>query len=138
MGSARRIADVRRFRHIGFVLLLTLPAAAVAQPQSQAEMNEAASNLLKAASAELSSAVKQYRERLSGIQLAMFDQSQQAWVQYRRALCDFESSGASGGSAQAMLQESCLENFTRERLKYIQRLSECEEGDLSCPALAKK
>jgi uncharacterized protein YecT (DUF1311 family) len=136
MGSERGIAEVRRFQHIGFALLLTLSGAAVAQ--SQAEMNETASNLLKAASTELSSAVKQYRERLSGIQLAMFDQSQQAWVQYRRAVCDFESSGAGGGSAQAMLQESCLENFTRERLKYIQRLSECEEGDLSCPAFTKK
>jgi uncharacterized protein YecT (DUF1311 family) len=136
MGYARGIADVRRFRHIGFVLLLALSGAVLAQ--SQAEINEAASNLLKAASAELSSAVKQYRERLSGIQLAMFDQSQQAWVQYRRAVCDFESSGVSGGSAQAMLQASCLENSTRERIKYIQRLSECEEGDLSCPAFAKK
>ena len=136
MCSGRGIADVKRFRHIGTVLMLGLSGAAIAQ--SQAEMTEAASNLLRAASTELSSAVKQYRGRLTGIQLAMFDQSQQAWVQYRRAVCDFESSGASGGSAQAMLQESCLENFTRERLKYIQRLSQCEEGDLSCPASAKE
>jgi uncharacterized protein YecT (DUF1311 family) len=125
-------------RHLkcAVVFLVALCGVAVAQPQLQ--MSEQAANSFKAASAELSKEVNIYRRRLAGQQLALFDRSQRAWVEYRRAACDFESSGVSGGSAQAMIQEACLENLTQERLKYIQRLSQCEEGDLSCPAARKE
>jgi hypothetical protein len=42
------------------------------------------------------------------------------------------------GSARPMIQAACLEVLSRERLRAIERLSQCEEGDLSCPASRKE
>jgi uncharacterized protein YecT (DUF1311 family) len=130
-------ADVDLKRRIGMVLVVALSfSAAVAQ--TQREMNETAANSLNVVSLELSKAIESYRQRLSEGQLKLFDRSQRAWEEYRRSVCIFESSGASGGSAQPLIQNTCLASLTRERLRYIQRLSTCAEGDLSCPAWKKE
>jgi uncharacterized protein YecT (DUF1311 family) len=53
---------------------------------------------------------------------------------YRDAACQFEASGVAGGSAQSMVHSECMVTQTNERLKYMRLLSNCKEGDLSCPA----
>jgi uncharacterized protein YecT (DUF1311 family) len=130
-------ADVALKRRIGMMLVVALSfSAAVAQTQS--EMNEAGSRSFKAVSLQLSKAIESYRQGLPAGQVKLFDQSQQAWEEYRRSACIFESSGVNGGSARPLIQVACLETLTRERLQYIQRLSTCPEGDLSCPAWKKE
>jgi uncharacterized protein YecT (DUF1311 family) len=120
------------------VLLSLVLCCAVAVAQTQTELNEGISKSFKAVSVELSKAIESYRQRLPEGQLKLFDRSQQAWEEYRRSACAFESSGVSGGSALPLIQVACLETLTRERLRYIQRLSACQEGDLSCPAWKKE
>ena len=105
--------------------------------QTQGQMNEQAGRYLSVANHDLATAIQAYRERLRGAQRDTFDKSQIAWESYRRAACDFESSGVSGGSARPMVMAACFESIARDRLKYIEALSTCQEGDLSCPAWKK-
>jgi|HubBroStandDraft_2_1064218.scaffolds.fasta_scaffold133959_2 uncharacterized protein YecT (DUF1311 family) len=118
----------------GGVVLLCAMWFTAAAAQTQGEMNASAATSYRAANAELAQAVALYRSRLRAQQLELFNKSQRQWERFRAAACDFESSGVTGGSLRPMLQTACLEEITRERLLYIQKLSRCEEGDLSCPA----
>jgi uncharacterized protein YecT (DUF1311 family) len=102
--------------------------------QSQVEMTRKSAAHATRVERELSRAIDAYRKRLSSDQRAMFDESQRQWRQYRDSLCKFEASGVSGGSAEPMVIGECVAARTAERLQYIRRLSNCEEGDLSCPA----
>jgi uncharacterized protein YecT (DUF1311 family) len=93
-----------------------------AAAQSQLEMNQAASKSYKAASVELSKALKLYRQRLPEGQLVLFDQAQRAWEGYRRAACEFESSGVSG--------EEVLLGFNQ------QKLGDCVDESLTCECVS--
>jgi uncharacterized protein YecT (DUF1311 family) len=119
--------------HGGVVLLCAMWITAAAA-QTQGEMNASAAKSYSAANAELAQSVALYRSRLRAEQLELFKNSQRQWERFRAAACEFESSGVGGGSLRPMVQAACLEAITRERLLYIQKLSHCEEGDLSCPA----
>jgi uncharacterized protein YecT (DUF1311 family) len=128
---------MKSFECVGVLMVYgILNAGAIAQDQG--EMNEAAAKTFKVAKDELTASIERYRQRLKNGQLSRFDRSQHAWEEYLRAVCEFQSSGVSGGSSHEMIQLDCLETFTRDRLRYIQQLSRCEEGDLSCPAWLDK
>jgi uncharacterized protein YecT (DUF1311 family) len=105
--------------------------------QTQYELNERAGHALTLANHDLAAAIQTYRKRLHWVQRLLFDKSQAAWDSYRRATCEFESSGASDGSARAMVVSGCLEALAKERLRYIETLSTCEKGNLNCPAWNK-
>ena len=105
--------------------------------QTQLELNERAGQSLKLANDELASAIQSYRRRFHGPGLALFDESQIVWESYRLATCEFESSGVSGGSVRPMVMSRCRERIAKERLRYIENVSKCEEGDLNCPAWNK-
>jgi len=105
--------------------------------QTQIELNERAGRALTLANQDLALAIQTYRKRLHWTQRLLFDRSQAAWDAYRRAACDFESSGVSGGSVQPMVVSECLEALARERLRYIETLGTCEKGSLNCPASNK-
>jgi uncharacterized protein YecT (DUF1311 family) len=120
--------------HAGMVFLCALSITSGVRAQTQAEMNASAAGTYSTANTELVQAVALYRLRLRSQQLELFKKSQRQWERFRAAACDFESSGVSGGSVRPMIQAACLESVTRARLLYIQKLSTCAEGDLSCPA----
>lgn len=75
-----------------------------------------------------------YKKRLTQAQAQQLKQAQLAWIQFRDASCVFESSGVEGGSAHPMVHLGCLTAKTQDRIKALEALSACEEGDLSCPA----
>ena len=106
--------------------------AAVAQTQS--EMSKAAFDAFDSARKELTAAVTQYRARLTGNRLVLFDDTQSTWERFRDATCAFQSAGLEGGSARPMVHAQCMEALTRLRLVQINDLANCQEGDLSCPA----
>jgi uncharacterized protein YecT (DUF1311 family) len=58
--------------------------------------------------------------------------AQSAWISFRDLECDFESSGAAGGSVQPTIRLGCLEDLTRQRIAQIKAQLDCEEGDMSC------
>lgn len=100
---------------------------------SQAEMTRCAQQEYASQDKALNTVYQQYRARLGGEQQALLKKAQQAWLQYRDAGCAFESSSVKGGSAEAMVVTQCLAQKTAARVQELQRLSQCEEGDLSCP-----
>jgi uncharacterized protein YecT (DUF1311 family) len=118
----------------GGIAILWAMSAINAHAQTQGEMNASAARSYSAANSELAEAVALYRSRLRSQQLELFKKSQRQWERFRADACEFESSGLSGGSLRPMIQAACLETLTRDRLLYIQKLTRCEEGDLSCPA----
>jgi uncharacterized protein YecT (DUF1311 family) len=65
--------------------------------QSQSEMDATAQQDLRSVETQLRSAVATYRQRLGATQRTAFDESQRLWVHYRKAPCDFQTSGAAGG-----------------------------------------
>ena len=115
-------------------LLLAPPALA----QTQVDMDREAGRRLADAAVDLSRAIDVYRRRLDERQRDLFDRSQEQWMKHRDAACDFEASGAAGGSAHAVVHADCLTAHTRERLGVLRRLSTCAEGDLACPARLRK
>jgi len=126
-------------RILAKVVLGVIFAASVGSAfgQTQIELNERAGRALTLANQDLALAIQTYRKRLHWTQRLLFDRSQAAWDAYRRAACDFESSGVSGGSVQPMVVSECLEALARERLRYIETLSTCDKGNLNCPASNK-
>jgi uncharacterized protein YecT (DUF1311 family) len=134
-----------RSRAAAFAWVFALGApclmAPYSQSQTQSEMTQSADQSTRKVMADLDAAIHQYRKRLSAQsaddndtdRLKEFDESQRKWVEFRKAACDFESSGVRGGSVEGMVNLMCWETYTRERLKHLQYLLNCVDGDLSCP-----
>jgi uncharacterized protein YecT (DUF1311 family) len=116
---------------LALVATLSLP---VVNAQTQLDLDRRAGETLAQLSRQLDATVANYRARLSGDKLQLFDRSQAVWVQFRKAACAFQSSGAAGGSVQPMVSALCYADYTRNRLQELKYLSTCEEGDVSCPA----
>ena len=119
------------------VLLPLMSASAWADcsaPATQSEMTQCAGQAYSAADKKLNLAYNEYRARLNAEQKKKLTQAQLAWVKFRDLSCAFESSGAEGGSAYPMVRSGCLAAKTESRLKEIEALQDCQEGDMSCPA----
>ena len=101
--------------------------------KSQIEINACAHSQFSRVDAELNKVYVSYRMNLNDSQKKQLKDAQLAWVKYRDLVCTFESSGVEGGSAQPMVFQQCLTRKTQLRLSELMRLTECKEGDLSCP-----
>ncbi|HKB83445.1 MAG TPA: lysozyme inhibitor LprI family protein [Burkholderiales bacterium] len=127
-----------RIDYIAFVLaLLSTPivlAADCRNPQNQTEMNQCAAQDLEQVTKEINKLYTEYRGRLNEPQKQQLKEIQLAWIKFRDLACKFDSSGVAGGSAYPFVMQSCLIEKTRVRLKELQTLANCQEGDLSCPA----
>lgn len=104
------------------------------EASTQTEMTACQADLAKQASSRLEAALSAYRERLTSKQLSLFDASQTAWKAFRASVCEFQASGVDGGTAYSMVVSQCIETLTNDRLRAVEELAACEEGDLSCPA----
>lgn len=103
-----------------------------AAPTTQADMNRCAHEDFLAATAEYSAAYKAVSDALPTLRRNLFRSAQTAWVRYRTAFCNFESSGAQGGSVQPMVKSQCDARMTRERTAELRALNDCKEGDVTC------
>ena len=128
----KRPAGIGRYRAI--LLVTAWAAVGAVAAQSQTEMTQRSASRAMKTQAELSRVLVTYRKRLNADQRTLFDKSQSRWEQYRDSACKFEASGVEGGSAEPMVFAECVAARTSERLRYMRRLSDCQEGDLSCPA----
>ena len=112
-------------------------AAECAAPATQKRMNECAYEDFLAATASYAESHKAVASKLLGKQRELFLRSQKAWMAYRTAACDFESSGVQGGSAQGMVKWQCAARITRARVVELKAMGNCPEGDLACVRLKK-
>lgn len=100
--------------------------------QTQADMDECASQALNKADAELNQTYVDYRKRLDKTQQNQIRDVQLAWIKYRDLSCKYANSRSAGGSVHNMALQSCLTEKTLERTKELKALSACPEGDISC------
>lgn len=110
-------------------------AADCGEFHTQSQMNQCASRAYQKADAELNAQYNAYRAQLDETQKRDIKQIQLAWIKYRDLSCAFEASGVQGGSVYPLIMSTCLTDMTQERLQQLKRLANCEEGDLSCPAV---
>lgn len=119
---------------LAFAVSATAFAAGCGDLNAQSAMNQCALTQFQQLDEEFNKVYREYRSRLDDRQKQQLKEAQLAWVKFRDLACNFESSGVEDGSAHAFIFQSCLSVKTNSRLKELQSLANCEEGDLSCPA----
>ena len=105
-----------------------------ASATTQQALNQCAAQTRRQADRSLKDFITAYQTRLSSEQAIMLQHTQASWELFRRFSCEFESSGVVGGSAYPMVFSGCMAAKATARLNELQKLAQCEEGDLSCPA----
>ncbi|NJR39673.1 MAG: DUF1311 domain-containing protein [Leptolyngbyaceae cyanobacterium CSU_1_4] len=101
---------------------------------TQQELNQCAAQTRRQADRRLKEFITVYQTRLSSEQGILLQHTQASWELFRRFSCEFESSGVVGGSIYPMVFSGCMAAKATARLNELQKLAQCEEGDLSCPA----
>lgn len=112
-------------------------AAECAAPNTQKRMNDCAYEEFLAANAGYAEGNKAVSSKLSGKQRELFQRSQKAWIAYRAAACDFESSAVQGGSAYGMVKWQCAARMTLSRVVELTAMGNCPEGDVACVRFKK-
>ncbi len=107
---------------------------ACASATTQQALNQCATQAQQQADQSLKDFVAEYQTRLSSEQVIMLQHTQASWRLFRRFSCEFEASGVAGGSAYPMVFSGCMAAKATARLSELQKMAQCEEGDLSCPA----
>jgi len=107
-----------------------------ANAMDQFTLNQCAAADYASQDKRLNQLYSDYRKRLEGEQKQQLKDVQLAWIKYRDLACAFESGAVEGGSAYPMVMNGCLSAKTSARADELEKLSACEEGDLSCPAPA--
>jgi len=125
---------------LSVTLALTTPVFASADENcgnatSQSDMNFCAEKSLTASDAEMNKVYNEIRGRLKGDAHAIkrLVAAQKAWIAFRDAECDFQSSDVKGGSIYPFLYNTCADSMTQARTKDLKANLSCEEGDLGCP-----
>jgi len=101
---------------------------------TQQALNRCATQARRQADQSLKDFIAAYQSRLSPEQVIMLQHTQASWELFRRFSCEFEASGVAGGSAYPLVFSGCMAAKATARLNELQKLAQCEEGDLSCPA----
>lgn len=83
---------------------------------TQAEMNQHAANSFHRADQRLGELIDSLRELLDTPTRDSFDQSQEAWLNYRQSSAEFQSAQYEGGSIQPLIHASALESATISRI----------------------
>ena len=104
---------------------------------TQARMNECVYADFLAANAAYAESSQAISSKLSGKQRDLFRRAQKSWLAYRTAVCDFESSGLLGGSAQGLIKWQCAVRMTGAHVDELMAIGNCAEGDLACVRLKK-
>lgn len=124
------------------LLGLSLPASAdVAEPGharcdaslSPLALTDCVFRNMGIAEKQLDKVIADYLPRLDANQRQLFDLAQREWKEYAIRACEYEASGALGGSAYPTIIALCRTRLTHRRRLDIIDLYQCREGDLNCP-----
>lgn len=117
----------------GLIVTAPLWADDCANAMDQASMSQCAGAEYAAQDKRLNQVYGEYRKGLQDGQKQQLKAAQLAWIKFRDLACAFELSNLEGGSAYPMQLNACLAQKTATRIKELEQLAACEEGDLSCP-----
>jgi uncharacterized protein YecT (DUF1311 family) len=118
-------------------LTIASSSALAAQPDcsnatTQAAMDDCAGKSLKASDTKLNQTYNALFAKVSKEGKLKLQKAQRAWIGWRDAQCAFNTSGSSGGSVNAMVEASCLDDLTQAQTKLLNSQLHCQEGDTAC------
>lgn len=124
--------------HIALLSLFLFSAPVVAKDcslfETQAEANRCTSLILAEETKKINEIYREIRAGMSKGQAAKLREVQFAWIKFKDLDCAYKASGVEGGSVYSYIFDNCLINATRLRIKDLELLRACTEGDLACPA----
>ena len=105
---------------------------------NQTEMNVCASESLKKSGAEMNKVYKGIEGRLKddADTTKLLVATQRAWIAFRDAECNFQTSNVRTGTVYPFVNSSCHEGLTQSRTEDLKGYLQCTEGDLDCPVPA--
>jgi uncharacterized protein YecT (DUF1311 family) len=103
-------------------------------PEDQTTMNICANNDFNAADTKLNQSYAKVYKSISPQGQTKLKKAERAWVAWRDAQCDLDTSSTDSYSAQPMVHAMCLEHYTQEQTKRLDAALNCTEGDVSCHA----
>ncbi len=95
-------------------------------------MNKCAMDAYKVSDKKLNQSFQTLSNKLSPQGKAALQKSQRAWIAWRDAQCTFETMASEGGTIHSLVITSCIDEMTKEQTKRLDKMNNCEEGDLSC------
>lgn len=101
--------------------------------QTQLEMNQCAQAKKAQTDKRLNDVYRRYRQRLQPAHKQKLTDAQRAWLAFRESWCSFIASGAEGGTVQPLVLSECLRGVTEQRIKQLEQVSSCKEGESGCP-----
>lgn len=99
-----------------------------AQAQTQIEMNDCAAKESRAADQKLNKLYAELAAKLEPERLAKLKEAERAWIKFRDADCDFQSSLYKGGSIYPMIYNGCLTDNINHRLKQLEQMLKDENS----------
>jgi len=105
-----------------------------ANATTQLALNQCAAKKFNEQDKALNRTYGEYRKKLTEEQKKKLTEVQQIWINFRDKTCAFEASGVEGGSAYPMALAFCKADKTAARVKELNVLNNCKEGDTNCPA----
>ncbi len=115
------------------LLSATVYATDCEKANTQLESNECYNSQYQKDDQMLNETYKKVLSLATPEQQDLLRQAQLAWIKVRDADCKFVSSGSEGGTVAPMIHSICLSDRTKERTAFLESLTQCEEGDMSCP-----
>jgi uncharacterized protein YecT (DUF1311 family) len=88
--------------------------------QTQREITQCADLSYRNADKKLNQVYKQLLPKLSASRKQKLINAQQAWLKFRDANCDFETSQYAGGTIAGTIYAGCLETLTQQRTQQLQ------------------
>jgi uncharacterized protein YecT (DUF1311 family) len=119
-----------------FVAITLIAVAFCPEPgraQTQTEMSIQAAADFQKADARMNQLLASLKNKYAADTFAGFQKAQEAWRRFMEEECAFENYLTVGGSIHPMEVNQCRTRFTLQRVKDLELLSNCREGDLSCP-----
>jgi len=93
-----------------------------------------ASSKYAAEDRRLNKTYNEYRRKLNTEQKRQLTQVQLTWMKYRDQECAFEASSSEGASTHTLAITLCKNDKTTFRIRELEILSNCKDGDANCPA----
>jgi uncharacterized protein YecT (DUF1311 family) len=104
------------------------------KPKTQLAINQCAGIKAANANARLNDVYRRYRVRLRTEEKRKLTEVQRRWLAFRASWREFVASGVEGGSAHPYVVSDCFTKMTEQRIKELDRVISCGEGDLACPS----
>ena len=125
------------FRRATLTAILVAACVTAAHGQTQMELNRQAGNELQEADRKLNDVYRRLMAVTAVDWRPKLRQAQLTWISFRDQECEFETISTVGGSIHGMMVANCRTRITLERVTELERLVNCQEGDLSCPPVTR-